>query len=78
MIICATVDVALRMVRRCSVDAIGGIAHRNVFFEDPSLVLVEEEFRSRGREDCEGREAQRKREPREGLSLSSVVAAPRS
>lgn len=60
------VDVA---VRQCTVDAISGIAHRNVFFEDPSLVLVEEEFRSRGREGREGREVQRKREPREGLSL---------
>lgn len=64
-IIYAMVDVALRMVQRCTVDA---IAHRNVFFKDPSLVLVEEEFRSRGYEDREGREVQRKREPREGLS----------
>lgn len=71
------VDVASRTVQRCTVDA---IAHRNVFFEDPSLVLVEEEFRSRGREDREGREIRRKRESREkgSLSFSSVVAAPRS
>lgn len=73
------VDVALRTVRRCTVDAIGSIAHRNVFFEDPSLVLVEEEFRSRGREGHEGRRGPGKeRVARGALSLSSVVAAPRS
>lgn len=51
--------------RRCTVDAIAAGAHRNVFsLRDPSLVLAEEEFRSRGRDQAdEGREAsERKRE----------------
>jgi len=53
--------------------------NRGVSFKDPSLVSIDEEFRSRDRERlaAEGKRPEERRREGEGLS-SSVVSASRS